>query len=787
MSGINGHYKHPYEIAKDGSELIQLFETAIEDIKKQRSVLKIDGISLSVRLNAENKFVIDRGSNKVLDVQGVRQEDLEERFGAGHGLIKIGKIVLDLFDSVQSSIEPELKALGVTKGSNTLLNFEYVDKKTNIIKYSKQLFIIHGIKSFSTTAEKRVFTEKETDQELLKKLFNKFNSKSQSFKMIGQSVVGGFKNGEPDIVSILDSELTLNEQTKQLSGWLSETKIDLPLITREEFKKIDSEKVKTDLTVKELSDYVIYYATITIGDEIIKAAGLDNHEGILVYGKNSFKITGSFIVKNLTSPFAKVAESYKIVLRKKLVNESTTNTTQYPVVAGTVDGREVLPEVPNMSSIEATLDDYEILSGIREVPMKDFGGPKSVFYAADDFERSKKLAETIRQSNKISPLIIIIDKEGPYILEGAHRFVALHYLGAKSFPAKVVLDLESLEESKKIQEEHSLEYPIWGWITPSGKVIYDDNVSITHRQLFIKAYVDKKISDKEFDSVLKLYIRSDKVNLKTSEEKARYAKNNFDLSVFNATKVGFVRFLVEPDYPFTCSFETSLTPTQKVWYAIGRVTEKVKKSLTAKQYAITYRGNKTPYEMNYLEFITTYDLGIDPPKMNESTESKQVIIIPGGFHPFHPGHLSLYTKAKELYPGHKIVLAASNKTETRPFSFKEKQYIAGLLGVPSDAFMEVQNPLDVAEIQKKLGTDDLLFIRGEKEFRIKNLKAKHLPMSRFKVLDKTISSGTQLRKLYQDATPEGKIKLLTDLYGKNNVSKLQTIFNKNLQINKQGT
>jgi hypothetical protein len=173
--------------------------------------------------------------------------------------------------------------------------------------------------------------------------------------------------------------------------------------------------------------------------------------------------------------------------------------------------------------------------------------------------------------------------------------------------------------------------------------------------------------------------------------------------------------------------------------------------------------------------------------MNESTESKQVIIIPGGFHPFHPGHLSLYTKAKELYPGHKIVLAASNKTETRPFSFKEKQYIAGLLGVPSDAFMEVQNPLDVAEIQKKLGTDDLLFIRGEKEFRIKNLKAKHLPMSRFKVLDKTISSGTQLRKLYQDATPEGKIKLLTDLYGKNNVSKLQTIFNKNLQINKQGT
>jgi len=37
-----------------------------------------------------------------------------------------------------------------------------------------------------------------------------------------------------------------------------------------------------------------------------------------------------------------------------------------------------------------------------------------------------------------------VDKDGPYILEGAHRAAALHMLGAKSFPAQVVLDKESL-------------------------------------------------------------------------------------------------------------------------------------------------------------------------------------------------------------------------------------------------------------------------------------------------------------------------------------------------------
>lgn len=52
----------------------------------------------------------------------------------------------------------------------------------------------------------------------------------------------------------------------------------------------------------------------------------------------------------------------------------------------------------------------------------------------------KDLAEQIRQSGELNPLIVVVDKDGPYILEGGHRYDALGVLGKKSFPAKVVID-----------------------------------------------------------------------------------------------------------------------------------------------------------------------------------------------------------------------------------------------------------------------------------------------------------------------------------------------------------
>lgn len=71
--------------------------------------------------------------------------------------------------------------------------------------------------------------------------------------------------------------------------------------------------------------------------------------------------------------------------------------------------------------------------------MADLGGPRTVFYAADDFKRSERLAEAIKDSGEVNPLIIGVDEKGPFIIEGAHRFVALYYLKVTEFPAVVVV------------------------------------------------------------------------------------------------------------------------------------------------------------------------------------------------------------------------------------------------------------------------------------------------------------------------------------------------------------
>lgn len=129
------------------------------------------------------------------------------------------------------------------------------------------------------------------------------------------------------------------------------------------------------------------------------------------------------------------------------------------ITDGTVDGRtipdfddEFGPGVPNMSSISASLTEYEILDGIREVPLSEFqDNGKPSFYSATEEERVKELAAAIKESNTITPLIVVYDGDsrGPYVLEGGHRFDALKLLDAKSLPALVVIDKENMRDKKR--------------------------------------------------------------------------------------------------------------------------------------------------------------------------------------------------------------------------------------------------------------------------------------------------------------------------------------------------
>jgi disulfide oxidoreductase YuzD len=106
-----------------------------------------------------------------------------------------------------------------------------------------------------------------------------------------------------------------------------------------------------------------------------------------------------------------------------------------------VSGLTVRKDVPNMSSIAASLDDYEILSGIREVPRNAFDSEYLGSLSYDKLDkRTKDLADQIRQSKEINPVIVGMDSKGAYIIEGGHRFDALMSQDTKSIPALVVID-----------------------------------------------------------------------------------------------------------------------------------------------------------------------------------------------------------------------------------------------------------------------------------------------------------------------------------------------------------
>jgi len=80
---------------------------------------------------------------------------------------------------------------------------------------------------------------------------------------------------------------------------------------------------------------------------------------------------------------------------------------------------------------------------------------------------------------------------------------------------------------------------------------------------------------------------------------------------------------------------------------------------------------------------------------------KKIVIMAGGYHPFHAGHYSLYKAAQEKFPDADVYLAATNDTKTRPFPFEIKKKLAQLAGVNPDQFVQVKSPFKAEEITQK--------------------------------------------------------------------------------------
>ena len=75
----------------------------------------------------------------------------------------------------------------------------------------------------------------------------------------------------------------------------------------------------------------------------------------------------------------------------------------------------------------------------------------------------------------------------------------------------------------------------------------------------------------------------------------------------------------------------------------------------------------------------------------EAKARRIVAIMPGGFHPFHPGHKSLYDWAVKTFGQSNVYVAATNDTATRPFPFEVKKKLAAMAGVPESNFIQVKS------------------------------------------------------------------------------------------------
>ena len=96
---------------------------------------------------------------------------------------------------------------------------------------------------------------------------------------------------------------------------------------------------------------------------------------------------------------------------------------------------------------------------------------------------------------------------------------------------------------------------------------------------------------------------------------------------------------------------------------------------------------------------------------------RQVVIMPGGFHPFHSGHAALYKSAVETFNNADTYVAATNDTKTRPFPFSIKEKLAKLAGVADKHFVQVKSPFQPREITDHYNPEEdvVIFVRSEKD------------------------------------------------------------------------
>ena len=356
--GAAGHMAHPFNLpnVNNGKQLLDVFKKSADSLDKNPGAVKIDGVNSSIRLvdlDGKKQFVMDRGSKKELDIKGITKDDLLSRFGDGHGMVKVGGEVLDMFNEALPELENDLKKLGAYDNPNILFNMEYVSGKTNVQDYGSNFIAIHGLNKIESKEvqgkrkmlTKRISSEISYDKNALDSLLKNLEpiAKKRGYEVYGSVPTKMTK--KPNFNAALSKNYTVNagenSETKSLGQWLNtlsnipETdfifmnvgyKQDSSTINR---KKVGAVSKQVYLAIlngdnvdglfekyedkeKAIQGFVTYLATEKLGDEVLKVldspmGSVENHEGVVIRDNSianvPFKITGKFILGGLASDF----------------------------------------------------------------------------------------------------------------------------------------------------------------------------------------------------------------------------------------------------------------------------------------------------------------------------------------------------------------------------------------------------------------------------------------------------------------------------------------------------
>jgi cytidyltransferase-like protein len=195
--------------------------------------------------------------------------------------------------------------------------------------------------------------------------------------------------------------------------------------------------------------------------------------------------------------------------------------------------------------------------------------------------------------------------------------------------------------------------------------------------------------------------------------------------------------------------------------------------------------------------------------------SKVVVIYPGGFQPFHQGHLSSYQQAKKAFPNADFYVATSANVKERPIPYNEKKFLATQAGVNPADFPDivVKSPLNPREILDKYNPNQDIFIlvRSERDpvpyTKKDGSPAYYQPFTGYKNIQpfgehgyvyvtdkhdfiingKNVFSGTELRQMYANADDSDRMEIIKQLYPNskehNKIKEILDMYLSNNQVN----